>query len=238
MSVLSSIGIVILAMLIMTSLQLVPGIFALFCHYAIGRYSRKKATTLSLFFILGTEITAAFLFISALYISYILFLNDLSPRNNVLAWIFVGILIALAIISFFFYYRHPRTTHDTQTFISRNFASSFDLRARSIKTPSDAFVLGALANVYELIFTLPLYIITAIEIMYMHTEYFADNFLTILYILVPIIPLFCLYFSFKSGRSLADIQRSRAKNKTFHRYLISFCYLAIAILTIYFRIIT
>ena len=102
MSVFVSIGIVILAMLIMASLQLVPGVFALFHHYACGKYSAKKASTLCLFFILGSEIIAAFLFITAIYIADILFLNDLDPRNNVLTWISAGVLIALSIASFFF----------------------------------------------------------------------------------------------------------------------------------------
>lgn len=238
MNVLSSVGIVILAMLIMASLQLVPGVFAIFYHYALGKYSKKKASTLGLFFILGTEIMSAFLFISAFYISYVLFLNDLNPRNNILTWIFVGILLALTITSFFFYYRHPHSHQDTELFIPRSFANNLSLRAKSVKSPSDAFVLGALVNVYELIFTLPLYIITATEIMYMHTEYFADDLLTIIYILISAIPLVHLYYSFGSGHHLAYIQRSRVKNKIYHRLIISFSYLIIAILTIYFRIIT
>ena len=238
MSVLSSVGIVILAMLIMTSLQLVPGVFALFYHYAVGRYSPKKVSSLSLFFILGTETLSTILFISTLYISYTLFLDNLSPRNNILTWIFTGCIIALAIISFCFYYRRPHASHNTQLFLPRDFAECLDLRARSVKSPSDAFVLGALSSVYELIFTLPLYLITATEIMYMHNSYTADHLFTILYILTPALPLFCLYYSFRSGRHLADIQKSRVKSKTFHRFLISICYLTIAVLIIYFRILT
>lgn len=236
MSVLSSVGIVILAMVIMASLQLLPGIFALFYHYSLGKYGESKASSFSLFFIIGTEITSAFLFMSAFYIAYVLFLNDLSPRNNILTWILIGILIALFAISFFFYYRRPHSK-DTQLFIPRSFAKNLDLRAKTAKSPSDAFVLGALANVYELPFTLPLYLVTATEIMHMHTEYFADDLLTILYILVSTIPLICLYYSFRSGHNLADIQRSRVRDKTFHRILISLSYFTIAILIICFRII-
>lgn len=236
MSVLSSIGIVVLAMLIMGSLQLVPGVFALFYHYSSGRFSRRKASTLSLFFILGAEIISAFLFIASFYISYLLFLQNLNPHNNILTWIVIGIFIALAVISLLFYYRRPHSK-DTELFIPRKFAKNLNLLARKVKTPSDAFTLGALSNVYELVFTLPLYIVTATEIMYMHTEYIADDLLTILYILTTVIPLFSIYFSYTIlHHNLAHIERARVKDKAFHRIFISICYLTIAILLIYFRI--
>lgn len=236
MNVFASIGIVILAMIIMASLQLIPGIFILFFHYASGKYSFKKASSLSLFFILGTEITSALLFISSFFISYVLFLNDLNPRNNVLTWIFIGIFIALSIICFFFYYRSPNAKN-TELFIPRKYAKTLNSRAKSAKTPSDAFTLGALSNVYELFITLPLYILTATEIMYMHKDYFADDIMTILYILISIIPLLCLYHSFRIGHNLAKIQRTRIKDKTFHRLILSFSFLTIAILIICFRIV-
>lgn len=236
MSVFASIGIVILAMLIMASLQLIPGVFALFFHYAIGKYSFKKASTLSLFFILGSEIISAIFFISSFYLSYVLFLDNLNPHNNILAWIFAGIFIALSIVCFFFYFKHPHSK-DTILFISRKLARTLEARAQSTSTPSDAFTLGALVNICELFITLPLYIITATEIMYMHTEYFADNALTVLYILVSAIPLIHLYYSFRLGRNLATIQRSRVKNKTFHRFTISLSLITIAILIICYRIV-
>lgn len=236
MNVFVSVGIVILAMLIMASLQLVPGVFALFYHYASGKYSRKKASTFSLFFIIGAEIISAFLFIAAVYISYILFINDLDPHNNVVAWAFVGIFIALSITSFFFYFRHPHDK-DSELFIPRKYAKSLILRASKVKSQSDAFTLGALCNIPEIIFTLPLYIITATEIIYMHTEYIADDLLTVLYILISTVPLIILYISFHKNRNLSDVIRSRIRDKNFHRLCLGLSYATIAILIICFRIV-
>ena len=223
-------------MLIMASLQLVPNIFLLFYHHASGKYSHKKASYLSLFFILGAEIISAFFFITAFFIASVLFLNNLNPRNNILTWIFAGILVSLSIITFFFYYR-PGHKKDTELFISRRLAHTIVARTKTIKTPLDAFALGALSNIYELFLTLPLYIITATEIMYMHTEYLADNLMTVLYIITPTIPLLCLYHSLRLGHNLADIHKSQIKDKIFHRFIISFSFLTIAILIINFRII-
>ena len=186
--------------------------------------------------ILGSEIITVLFFIIAVYLSYILFLNDLDPRNNIVTWIFAGILIALSFASFFFYFRHPNSS-DAELFITRRLAKSFDNRAKKVKTPSDAFILGAFSNIPELIFTMPLYIITAAEIVYTHTEYIADDFLTILYILISTIPLFILYHSFRSKHNLADVIRSRIRDKTFHRFCLSFSYVTIAILIICFRIV-
>ena len=236
MNVFVSVGIVILAMLIMGSLQLVPGVFALLYHYASGKYSTKKASTFGLFFIIGAEIISAFLFITSIYISNALFINDLDPHNNILTWISIGILIALSITSFFFYFRHSHSK-DTELFVPRRIADNLNLRASRVKSPSDAFALGVVSNIPEMIFTLPLYIITATEIIYMHTEYIADDFLTIVYILISAIPLLIVYYSFRTKHNLATIMRSRIHNKTFHRLCLSLSYATIAVLMICFRIV-
>ena len=233
MSVFIPVGIVILAMLIMIFLQLSPGIYALFYHYASGKYSKKRTSDLGMFFILGAETIAACLFLCCYYFAYILFIGQSRPETGIFAWIAAGILIVLAFCSFFFYFR-PGT--GTKLFIPRNFATSLDHQAKTVKTRSDAFALGAFSGTCELIFTLPLYVITAIEIMEMNTEYFSSNLLTIIYILTPTIPLFIIRWLFHSGRNLSDIIKLRIKDKHFTRFILAFCYLTIAILIICFRI--
>jgi len=233
MSVFASLGIVILSMLIMSSLQIVPGIFALFSHYALGKHSRQKASILGLFFILGTEITCACLFLSSYYLVNILFLGERRPENSFIVWFAFGITIALSICCFFFYYRK----NSTATFLSRNCAKALYHHAKTASRPTDAFVLGALSNVCELLFTLPLYLITSIEIMEMHTEYIADNLLTVLYILVPTFPLLSIYHKYHTHHNLADYLRARVKDKSFNRFILGFSYLTIAILILFFRAI-
>lgn len=219
-------------MLIMASLQLTPGVFALFYHYALGKTSKQKASDLSLFFILGTEVIAACLFLSIYYLSCILFFDNLHPENTILAWTLAGILIALAFLSFFFYYRKGP---GTRLFIPRNYAKALIINARKATTRSDAFMLGALTGTCELVFTLPLYIITCIEIMKMGAEGFSSNILTIIYILTPVVFLFVIRWQYKIGHNLADIQRTRVKDKFFNRFIIGLSYLIIAILIMCFR---
>ena len=234
MSVFISLGIVILAMLIMASFQLTPGVFVLFYHYAIGKYSRSRASVLSLYFILGTEIIAACLYLSIFYLTSIFFFDNLHPETSILFWALAGIMIALGLISFFFYYRRGA---GTKLFIPRKYAKGLDLSAQSVKNRSDAFMLGALAGTCELFFTLPLYMVTCVEIMKMGANGFSSNLLTIIYILVPVIGLFFIRWQYQSGRNLADIQRVRVRDKHFNRFLIAICYILIAILIICFRTI-
>lgn len=233
MTVFASLGIVILSMLIMSSLQIVPGIFALFYHYALGKHSHKNASILGLFFILGVEVLSACLFLSSYYLVSVLFLNRLRPENSYFVWLAAGVAIALAISSFLFYYRKG----SSKTFLSRKHVKNLYTHAKSVNRPSDAFTLGALSNVCEIAFTLPLYIITSIEIMEMHTEYIADNLITVLYIITPTLPLFLIYFKYHTHHNLADIIKSRKKDQPFTRFILSFSYLTIALLILIFRAI-
>ena len=234
MSFFVSLGIIILAMLIMASLQLQPGVFALFYHYASGKYSKRKASDLTLFFILGAEIAAACLFLCSYYIANLFFFCQFRPEASFFAWVIAGILVALAIISLTYYFRPGP---GTKLFISRKCAKNLDTHTRTAKSRSDALILGAFSGICELPFTLPLYLITSIEIIEMTVEFFPSHLLTLLYIIVPSLPLLIIRWRFQAGRNLADIERSRVKDKNFIRIILSLSYLAIAVLFIYFRIL-
>lgn len=233
MSVLVSVGIVILAMLIMAFLQLTSGVFSLLCHYASGKYPKKRASDLEIFFILGAETIAVCLFLCCYYFSYILFFGSSRPETGIIAWIAVGVSIVLAVICLTFYYRKGV---GSRLFIPRKVAHSLNKYAKSAKTRSDAFTLGALCGTYELPFTLPLYLITAVEIMEMNAEYYSSYLLTFLYILAPIVPLLIVRWTFLVHHSLAELAKARVRDKNFVRFILAFSYMTIAILIICFRI--
>lgn len=234
MSFFVSLGIVIVAMLIMACLQLQPGIFSIFYHYASGKYSKSRASDLTLFFILGAETAAACLFLCSYYIANLFFFYDFRPETSFFAWVLVGMLIAMALMSLLCYFR-PGS--GTRLFIPRKCANTLINHAKSASSRSDAFTLGAFSSICELPFTLPLYIITSIEIIEMTVEFFPSHILTLLYIVVPTVPLFVIRWKFQSGHNLAEIQRSRVKDKTFTRIILCFSYLTISALFIYFRIL-
>ena len=233
MSVFIPLAILALAILIMTFLNLTPGVYALFCHYCYGKFDKKKTQDFSFFFILGAEIVASCLFLSTYLLVAIVIADFSRDVINYIAWVLVGLFIALAIASLFFYFRRG---DGTRLFIPRKIAACYNAHAKNAKTRSDAFCLGALSGIPELLLTLPLYIVTSGEILKMSSSHPGSSLLTILYIVIPIIPLFIMRFNYHHGNNLADIERSRVRNKIFTRAIMCVSYLLIAIIIICFRV--
>lgn len=232
MSIITPVGIAILATLIMVSLQLTPGVFALFSHYAFGKFSKPKAADFILFFIIGAETITACLFMSIFFLIGI-FMFDNLDFNHIFYWIFAGIFIGLGIASLFFYFRRGK---GTKLFIPRKYAKALDFSAQSVKSRSDAFLLGALSGVCELFFTLPLYIVASVAILKINLSGLPGNLFAILLVLAPIIPLFAYYGYYRTGHNLADLEKHRIKSKLFIRLILCVSYFLIAALIISERI--
>lgn len=228
MSGFTPLGIVILSTLILAFLQLEPGIFALFSHYATGKFSHKKRAILTTFFMLGVETVSACLFICALLFVNLFFMYAFRPETSFLSWIIVCILLILAFVSLFCYY-HPGRS-GSELFIPRKCAETLDSYAAKVGTRSDAFTLGALSGVLELPFSLPLYIISAIAIVELTIAIPPLILLALLFVLAPLLPLILIRCRFRVGYNLADIIRSRVRNKSAVRLVLAFSYLALAIL--------
>ena len=226
MSVLTSLGIIVFAMLILSFMQLVPGVFALFSHYAFGKYSKTKASNLSLFFIFGVEFLTTILFIIIYFI--LMALYPMLPNPDLILWILCGIFIALSIASLLFYFRKGT---GTKLFISRKLAKSFITRSASIKKRSDAFILGLTSTIPELIFTLPIYTISALEIMNIGETPITRALLVFLFIIATIATILTLFLR-SNNHNLADYLKFRLQNKNFFRFFIAISYLIIAILII------
>ena len=233
MSSFTSLGIIILATLIPCFLQFRPAIFSLFYHYASGKFSIAKLKDFCFFYFLGILTFGAIIFVLINLFLTFLAQTNLNFKNGIFVWATVGILIALAIISFLFYFRKGS---GTELFISRSLASKYITQARSIKKPSDAFIFGFFSNLPELLFTLPLYIIAFIEIDYLSDTSFMRAASILFYTLITALPMLIIYISYQLGYNLADITKSRTRNKTFFRIFLGISYLALAIFLIVFRI--
>ncbi len=220
-------------MLIMMLLQLKPGFFSLFSHYVYGKYTQKAASTANLCFIFGVETFTALVFILIYFVISSAFLTFSGLTSDLVLWLIAGILLTLSIVFPFYYYRKG---HGTKLFISRSLAHNFDSKARLASSNSDAFLLGFISSVPELIFTLPLYILVAIEIMLSSDLLVIRALLALGFILINIAPLLAICFATDSGYHLASIQRFRVKSKPFIRLFVSILYLLIASLIIIFGI--
>jgi len=213
-------------MLIQAFLNLGPGVFSIFYHSALAKHSAKKADDLSLYYILGVETFIALLFLATFSFIAFAFINQ-DFMNGLFIWIMAGIFLALSVVSFTLYFRKGR---GTALFIPQKIKKGLKSRAESVKTRSDAFVLGLAAETAELPFTLPLFII--VSFVALKISLFPSFFALIFYILVATVPFFTLRAFFRGGLNLAEIQRLRVKNKPFFRLTITIAYLFLAFLII------
>lgn len=215
MSFFISVGILAIATLLQASMQLVPGIFTIFYHYARGKYSRRKADDLALFFVIGTIVFSAIFFLSLYTVYFSIFYHLPDLEMHLFPWIMAGVFLGLSIVSFFLYFRKSR---GTELFISRSIAKHLHSRAKNASSRTDSFLLGLLSGVAELFFTLPLFIIVAIATN--NIDYSIRSVLSLIFIMAPAIPIFSFFTMYHSGYNLAEIQRRRVKNKTFFRFMI------------------
>ena len=234
MNVFAPVVILILAMLIMLLLQLSPGVFLLFSHYASGKYSRRKSSDQSLFFIFGAEICTTLIFLSVYFILTALYVTPIDFENNILIWITAGIFAAIGAVFPICYFRNGK---GTKLFISRRLAVAFDKKASSAKSRSDAFTLGFISILPELFFTIPIYFLSSLEIMQLGDSPLLRGFLILIFILIAIAPLIATHVYLDFGHNFVEIAKFRIRNKNFNRFFISSLYFLIAIIVITFRII-
>lgn len=227
MSIVFSVIIVILFMLIQALLQLKPATFSLLYHNALAKYSIKKSDNLALNYILGSELFIVTLWLAMYYIFFSIFYLFPNFPTAILYWVIAGILAATAISFFCFYFKKsPSTT----LFLSRRHAHSITARTASIKSPRDAFLLGFFINIPELIFTLPLYLLTAV--LMQSTTVFPRAITVIALVITAVLPTFIILFAFHGSANLASITRTRVKLKPFLRIIVPLCYIITCAITI------
>lgn len=230
MSIFTSFGIILLAMLIQGFLQTAPAIFSIFYHHALGKTTAKKADDRSLSFILGVEIFIAIIFLTTYLATAFIILNT-KTIDDVFLYVMAGIFIMESIITFFFYFRFgKKNKKTTRLFIPRQLARSLEKQSKEAKNRTDTIILGFVTSALELFFTIPLFIISSVEIIKL--EFNTSFIFIIAYIIIATIPLFAIRTIYRKDHNLADIERFRIKKKPFFRLIISISYLLIAILLI------
>ena len=214
-------------MLIFFFMQLPSGVFSLFYHYSLGKTTAKKADDKSLSFIIGAEFFAAITWIFIYFIMFVIFYN-VPNVYGIFYYIMAGTFFAEAIAVLFFYYRRGKAT---ALFIPRTIANGILNHIKKNKSRSDCIILGATSGLFELIFTLPLYIISTSILT--NFETFPSTLIIVVFIIVSILPLLIIRGAFRLGSNLAEIERFRVKIKPFIKIFMFFSFLLIAIATIY-----
>ncbi|MBR3131729.1 hypothetical protein IKG31_04150 [Candidatus Saccharibacteria bacterium] len=230
MEVYVSLGIIILGGLITASLQLSLGTLLLLYHASFGKNIRIKTKELASSYIAGSTFMDFMLLGTTLFLVLTLSAGGVLP--NIAYVVLFGVLIALGIVAWLFYYRRKGST---ELWLPRQLAGYIRSRAVVTNDNSEAFSLGLLVPLSEILFTLPLLIISADAILHLGTVYQALGLIT--FTAFGTLPLLILRFFIRRGRNIAEVQRWRIKNKTFFRFFTSIGFIVLAIFILTFVIL-
>jgi hypothetical protein len=144
----------------------------------------------------------------------------------------IGILAALAIVIWFLYYRRGTST---ELWLPKSVAKFINGRAKVTKSNTEAFSLGVLSSFAEAPFIFALMLVAANSILELNVEY--QVLAVALYTLITMVPLIVLRLFIRSGRTVVDVQRWRAKNKLFLRIVSGMGFLTLGLFLLSFKIL-
>ena len=220
---------VFLAAVIHATLQLSLGALLLLYHASLGKHVRKKTRFLVDSYISGRGMlvflgVAATIFILDRYFEKPLYIEELI--------IVVGMLVALAIAAWFFYYRRGKST---ELWLPRSVARFIDKRAKTTNSNTEAFSLGVLTSLAEMPFTIVLFVVAANSILVLPHLY--QILAVAMYTVITIIPPVALRLAIRKGQTVVDIQRWRVKHKMFFRLLTGIGFLALGFFLFTFEVL-
>lgn len=223
-----SIGVVILAAVIHATLQLGLGSLLLLYHASLGKHIRKRTRSLVNNYLVGTTLMIMLTLASCCFLIAVLCNGFLSTGALTVV---VAILLALAICAWLFYYRRGRST---ELWLPKVVARYINQRAKVTESNTEAFALGLLASFAEMPFSLVLTVVAGNSILMLPQCWQAVAVLG--YCLIAILPLLILKFTIRSGKTVADVQRWRLKNKGFFRGLTGAGFVVLALFLIAFEV--
>lgn len=202
---------VFLAAVVHASLQLSLGSLLLLYHASLGKHVKRKTKHLVDSFIVGIGALvflglSTVIFLLGSYFEKPLYIEELT--------IVVGMLVALAILVWFFYYRRGKST---ELWLPRSVARFIDRRAKLTNSNTEAFSLGMLTSLAEMPFTLILFVVAANSILTLPSLY--QILAVAMYTIITIIPPLIMRFIIQKGKTVVSVQRWRVKHKVFFRLL-------------------
>lgn len=215
-----SFGVVFLAAVVHATLQLSLGSLLLLYHASLGRHVRLKTRRLASNYILGVGM------MTALIVSTCCFLLLAAGGALSARWLFVvaGVLVGLAFCAWFLYYRSGRST---ELWLPKSVTRFINKRAKVTGSNVEAFSLGLLVSFAEMPFSLVLMVVAANGVVRL-TELWQVVLALVLYTLVAVLPLVVLRVCVRRGKTVAEIQKWRMKNKNFFRMLSGVGFLTLA----------
>ncbi len=220
---------VFLAAVVHASLQLQLGSLLLLYHASLGKHVRAKTKHLVESYIAGLGTLIMLILAAGCFVMDRYFGSALYPEELMIV---ILMLLALAILTWVFYYRRGRST---ELWLPRTVARYIDRRAKQTDSNTEAFSLGLLTSLAEMPFTLVLFCVAANGILLLSDGY--QLLALVIYVVIAILPAVILRIAVKRGQTVAEIQRWRVKHKTFFRVISGAGFLVLAIFLLAFEVI-
>lgn len=224
----SSVGVIILAAMIHATLQLAVGALLLLYHESLGKHIKIKTKYLVSNYITGSGILIG-LMLATICFGIVSLWGRSLPLEGLA--VLAGIMVALAICVWFFYYRAGRST---ELWLPKVVTRYINRRAKVTESNTEAFALGLLASLAEMPFSLVLMIVAANSILSL--PQIQQVAAVTVYVLVAMLPQMFLRFFIRHGRTVADVQKWRVNNKNFFRFLSGAGFMILAGFLVAFKI--
>lgn len=220
---------VFLAAAIHATLQLNLGALLLLYHASLGKHVKKKTRNLVDSYISGIGMLVLLALAAIAFLLDRYFEKPLYPEELVIV---VGMLVALAIAIWMFYYRRGRST---ELWLPRSVARFIDQRAKTTSNNTEAFSLGVLTSLAEMPFTLVLFVVAANSLLELPPLY---QILAVAgYTIITVLPLAFFRLAIRRGQTVVDVQRWRVKHKNFFRIITGVGFITLACFLFTFEVL-
>ena len=219
---------IFLAAIVHASLQLGLGSLLLLYHASLGKHIKKKTRVLVSNYIFGVAL------LIDLIVSALVFIVSTTAKGSLSAEVLgiaVSIMLMLAIIIWFFYYKTKRST---ELWLPKTVARYITNRAKLTESNTESFSLGMLTALAEMPFSAILMVVAGNSIVAF--PLWCQPILVLMYVLIAILPLFVLRFFIRHGRTVVDVQKWRVKNRNFLKIMSGVGFMTLAIFIIAFRL--
>lgn len=198
-----------LAALIHASFQLSLSVLTLLSGHAISRKtSQRKLLALTGSFIAGVALTTALVVASTTWLMHGL---QRTFQSDLPLWAAtIGLSIGLTVAVWGFYFRKQP---GTSLWLPRGLARYLHSRIKATKLNAEAFGLGMVSVIAEIIFILPSTLAASIGLNQIQPMYQLWFFLG--YITLSLLPLLAIGSNINAGIKISRIQRWREDNKRF-----------------------
>ena len=221
--------IVILAGLIHATLQMGVGTLLLLYHASLGKHIPKRTRGLVTNYIWGNSLLTGLAVAGSCFGVFVVCQGEMNPA---MLTIVVGILVALAISIWAFYYRFGKST---ELWLPKSISRYINRRARLTNSNTEAFSLGMLACFAEAPFTLILIVVAANSVLGLPQA--LQILAIVLYAALSVFPLVVLRVAVRRGQTVVDIQKWRIKNKNFLRIISGVGFLVLAGFLLVFKVL-